>query len=491
MWRAPLLAFGFLSLFTGVAAGLARLGWTMPGSLGGFAWLHGPLMVSGFLGTVISLERAVALSRRWAYLGPLLAAAGGAAALAGMAVPAAALLFTAGAAVFLAASLEIHARQREAFTLVLALGALCWLAGNALWLGGLPPGAAVPSWIAFLVLTIAGERLELSRVLPPARGARIEFAILVGALLCGAGLSVFAWEAGTLLLAAALVGSAAWLLRRDVARRTIRMRGLPRYMALCLLAGYLWLVAGGAAILAAGGLGHAGPVYDAALHAVFVGFVFSMIFGHAPIIFPAVLRVAVPFSVWFYAPLALLHASLAVRLAGDWLPSASLRGWGGALNAVAVLLFVVAMVTAVARGRLSSRGAVGPGAGSGTGLRAAAVFVAVFGALTILAGGSTLFGEAAAGGSYVPFVVWFNFLAGFAYLAAAIGLWRARRWAAWLAIALAAFTVAVFGAFGVHIAAGGAFETRTVWAMAARSAIWIAVAWFAARHTAGGWRPAS
>ncbi len=57
--------------------------------------------------------------------------------------------------------------------------------------------------------------------------------------------------------------------------------------------------------------------YGAALHALTLGFVFSMVFGHAAIIFPAVLRVAVPYHPTFYVPLALLHVSLLVRVAGD------------------------------------------------------------------------------------------------------------------------------------------------------------------------------
>ena len=93
-------------------------------------------------------------------------------------------------------------------------------------------------------------------------------------------------------------------------------------------------------------------------------------------------------------------------------------------------------------------------------LRGAAAVAALSGALTIKSGGSALFGDGAAGGHYASFVIWFNFLAGFAYLAAAPGLWFGQRWSARLALCLAVFTVAVFGVFGVHIASGGLFEAR-------------------------------
>jgi len=84
---------------------------------------------------------------------------------------------------------------------------------------------------------------------------------------------------------------------------------------------------------------------------VLLGFVFSMVFGHAPIIFPAVLRVAVPYHPYFYVPLALLHASLVVRLAGDIALSLEWRAWGGALNAIALAAFVLGTISAVVRGR--------------------------------------------------------------------------------------------------------------------------------------------
>ena len=112
-------------------------------------------------------------------------------------------------------------------------------------------------------------------------------------------------------------------------------------------------------------------------------------------------------------------------------------------------------------------------------LRIAAVIATAFGALTVFSGGTALFGgpEArAAVGDAVPFVLWFNFLAGFAYIAAGIGLWQRRPWAARLAVAIALATLAVFAALGVHVAMGGAFEARTLGAMTLRSLVWVAIA---------------
>lgn len=340
--RAPLLVLGFASLVLGTAAGLARLAWEVPA--GALAAVHGPLMVCGFFGTVILLERAVALARRWAYLGPLAAGCGGLALILGAPPTAAQLLLALGSAVLLAGSVSVFLRSRTLFTFTLAAGAASWLIGNLLWLAGQTVFAGVPWWAGFLVLTIAGERLELSRFLPPSAPARRVFIAVLAGLTFG-----MAFEAR--LFGAALLALALWLLRQDIARRTVKDRGLTRFIAVCLLSGYAWLLLAGAIMLGAG-LVPGSAAYDAALHALMLGFVFSMVFGHAPVIFPAVLRVAVPYHPLFYAPLALLHLSLAVRLAGDAAGAFEWRSLGGLLNAVALAAFILNTIAAVIRGRL-------------------------------------------------------------------------------------------------------------------------------------------
>ncbi|MDT3683662.1 MAG: hypothetical protein RO009_01285 [Pseudorhodoplanes sp.] len=117
-------------------------------------------------------------------------------------------------------------------------------------------------------------------------------------------------------------------------------------------------------------------------------------------------------------------------------------------------------------------------------LRSASIIAVLFGLLTIQEGGAVIFwSETArrAAGQYVPFVVWFNFLAGFAYVIAGIGLWLRQRWTTAVAAAIAASTLVVFVAFGLHVAGGGAYELRTVVAMSLRSAVWIAIAFVAYR----------
>ena len=108
----------------------------------------------------------------------------------------------------------------------------------------------------------------------------------------------------------------------------------------------------------------------------------------------------------------------------------------------------------------------------------------LFGALTIFSGGRALFGDAearAAVGDAVPFVLWFNFLAGFAYVAAGIGLALSRRWALGLSLAILIATALIFAAFGVHVLGGGAFEMRTVGAMTLRTGVWAVISAVAMR----------
>ena len=363
--RLPLLLLGFVALFLGAGAGLARLGWTMPQVAAGAAALHGPLMVCGFFGVVIAVERAVAIGRAWAYAGPLLAGIGTLALLAG-AGAAGAWLYFGGSVVLLIASLDVLRRQRTGFMLVIALASACWCVGTALWALGEPVHRMVGWWLAFLVLTIAGERLELSRFMPPSPAASRVFGVIVALFFVTLVLWSKPWAVR--VAGASLLALAAWLFKQDIARRTVRQRGLTRFVAVCLLAGYVWLALGGA-VIAVAGLDPASASYDAALHALMLGFVFSMVFGHAPIIFPAVLRVPVPYHPGFYAPLALLHLAVALRVAGDGSGVYALTRWGGMLAALALLAFVLNTAAAVLRGvaeaRRAARGDAARPAGRG------------------------------------------------------------------------------------------------------------------------------
>lgn len=111
------------------------------------------------------------------------------------------------------------------------------------------------------------------------------------------------------------------------------------------------------------------------------------------------------------------------------------------------------------------------------------IVATLFGIATIKEGGTVLFTEAGnqGAGNFVPFVLWFNFFAGFAYILAGIMLFRLKSCSRKLSSVIAIATIIVFMIFGVHILNGGAYELRTVIAMTLRSGIWIAIAFFALR----------
>lgn len=355
MSRLPFLGLGILSLLAGLWGGLIRLPLNLPVPADHANWItfHGPLMICGFLGTVIGLERAIGLQAAWTYAAPLLTGAGALIFILGFLGPGGPALFALGSAAFLAVTFRVVQLQRALFTVTMSLGAAAWLTGNILWLAGQPVNRVVLWWAAFLVLTILGERLDLSRFQRQVRWAPPLLIASLAVFLGGIILSVFAQTAGERATGFGILALSLWLGRFDIARRTVRQTGLPRFMAICLLAGYVWLGVAGLLLLRFAPLAF-GPGYAAALHSLFLGFVFSMIFGHAPVIFPAVLNLPVAFRNRFYLHAGLLHFSLLLRVLAD------LSGWGegrqlgGLLNAAAILLFLANTVTSL--NRRSGRG---------------------------------------------------------------------------------------------------------------------------------------
>ncbi|MDR5674798.1 MAG: hypothetical protein QN138_00300 [Armatimonadota bacterium] len=337
--RLPLLVPGGLSLLVGMWVGLRRAGWPLPELAGAGLADHAALMISGFLGTLIALERAAALRRTWTFLAPALSGVGAVALLAGLPHQLAVLLFALSGAALSCAYLYVFRLQPAPFTTVMAAGGAAWLLGTLAWGAGLPVAAWVTCWAGFLVLTIVGERLELSRLTRLPRWGWHAFAGI--ALLHGAAslVSLAQPVLGLRLSGAAFVAWALWLARFDVARRTVRTPGLPRFAAVALLSAYAWLLVAGLLWLSSPGV-PAGLRYDAEIHALFLGFVFSMVFAHAPIIWPSVLGGEIRFSPRIYGHLLLLHFSLLLRVAAGlaaWGPG---RRWAVVLNTAAVLLFL-------------------------------------------------------------------------------------------------------------------------------------------------------
>jgi hypothetical protein len=357
MWRRLLILFcAMLCLGAGLWGGINRIGWEI--WAGAYLPLqHGPLMVSGFLGTLIGLERAVALGGGWTLAVPALTGLGAIVFHSGFYGPGC-LMVTAGSAGLLGLSLLGFRRQASWAVALMTAGAMSWLIGNLLWLLLNPIPRSVPFWAAFVILAIVGERLELNRfILHPAQKLR---PLWIGLILFSFGLvaSLF-WVWGVRLLGLGMMVFSLWLLSNDVARIGLSQESpSSRFRAISLLIGFLWLGLAGLQWVLFGYVPN-GPRYDAALHSIFLGFTLSMFFAHALIIFPNLLKRPFHFGKRLYFPLVLLHLSVLLRvgsdLAGWWrdreygemLSGVFLDGqkFGGLFNALSILLFMGCVIS--------------------------------------------------------------------------------------------------------------------------------------------------
>lgn len=340
------LAAGAAAMIVGLWTGLARLGMTLPGGLPALADFHGALMIGGFLGTVISLERAVAIGRWWAYAAPALSAIGAVMLIAGVPSFSAGAFLLAGIALTVNSAIVV-ARQPALFTVVLAIAVGCWVGGTLLWINGATAPGVAGWWLSFLVLTVAAERLELSRLLSPPRSSQLTFALATTLIVIGAAREELGREVAP-FSGIGLLMATAWLVKHDIALRTIRFSAQPRFTAACLLTGYWWLGTAGILLLAIPPT-TATFSYDAVVHALAIGFVLSMIFGHAPIILPAVVGLRVQYSAVAYGPLALLHLSVLLRVVADLCEWIDLRTLSGPLTIVALAGYAATLVVASRR----------------------------------------------------------------------------------------------------------------------------------------------
>jgi hypothetical protein len=353
--RPVFLVLVAASLLAGIAGGLMRLGVMLP-STAGSAWLgqaalaHAALMMGGFLGTVIGLERAVAVKHPAAFIAPLASGLGGLCLLLGQTAHGAGLGVVAAVA-FTVVNVVVVRRQWADHTLLLLAAAIAWLVGNLFFALRLDGAAVLPWWFAFLVMTIAAERLEMTRLMRRRPAAPALLLAILCAMVLGAGISAVSVEWGGVLYGLSLLLLALWLVTFDIARRTVRADGLSRYMAVCLLTGYVWLAVAGVA-WAGTALGL--PLRDVALHAMGLGFIFSMIMGHGPVILPAIARVKLQFGAFFYVPLLALHLSLAFRL-GWGAVEPQIRAAGAASNGLAIVLFAATVAGSAIAWRIRNR----------------------------------------------------------------------------------------------------------------------------------------
>lgn len=333
-----LLILAAAGLLTGLYSGLLRLGLLISGNPPVSPMAHGPLMINGFLATLIGLERSAALEKKWAYAAPVFMAASTMLLLIGFPTPSnwALVIGSLGLTTVMG---YLYYLQPKIYHLIMAFGALSLLVGNILFVAGFPIYELVAWWVAFPMLTIFGERLELNRIMRPPKHAQHIFTVLVISWIAALVITHFDRTIGWGLTSLLFIGIAGWLIQYDIARKTIKSKEWTKYSAICLLTGYGWLILAGGYGLRYG-FPTAGPIYDGLLHMLFVGFVFSMIFAHASVIIPSLSGKLVPWHPYFYLPLILLHSFLFIRIIADMIGLSPIRIIGSYGNVAAIVLFL-------------------------------------------------------------------------------------------------------------------------------------------------------
>lgn len=340
--RLPFVILAMLSLITGLLAGLQRIGWNLP--INNILPDHGAIMVGGFLGTLIILEKIIPLKRNILYVFPIISGASVVLFFIGQPIYSVACL------VFASAGLSIiffiyWIREKSSIYFLMVAGAICWLTGNILLIIHNFYPVSLPWWMAFVLLIITAERLELMKFLPVSSNQKMIFIGMLLTFVTGCLISFHG--VGNYLAAFSLVGSSIWLMRHDVVALNLRKKDLPRYVGVALLSGYFALLLSGTFLLI---LTEQPLGYDIVVHSFFIGFVFSMIFAHGPIILPGVLGIsAKPYHSIFFIWLAMLHGSWITRAISDITIDMQLRKYSGLISAIAIIGYFLSLAVVTIR----------------------------------------------------------------------------------------------------------------------------------------------
>lgn len=336
-----LLPLVLLGLLGGIAGGWIKLGSPiLPILESGIN--HGLLMVGGFLGTLISIERAMVMKKKaWLFI-PFLSGISTIFFLIGQDQVGIIALLTGSLGLSVIMQVQVI-RHTHFHSILLYLGAVCWFIGNFFaWHFGLI-AAGSSWWIGFLLFTIVGERLELSQFLPVPSWSKKALGALLGLFFIGLILPFHG--TGNEVMGVAVLLISVWLLIFDMAKVAAKKKAQFRYIGIGLRVGYLWLGAQGLILL----LMESHPLfYDLVLHTFFLGFTFSMIWAHAPIIFPTIFGIRqTPYHRILWWPWILFQGTLLGRIGFGLAENFEWRKIMGISNGYLILLmfgFMVAIV---------------------------------------------------------------------------------------------------------------------------------------------------
>jgi hypothetical protein len=346
--RLPIVFFALLCLLSGLWSGLHRIGWDINSFP--LAPHHGAIMVGGFLGTLISFEKIIPLKKKGLYVIPIFSALSLVFFFFGQPKIAMCVLVVASTALSLV-FLYYFRQQRSVIYVLMFIGAMCWFIGNVLVLTKSFYPLAFPWWAAFALFIIAAERLELMKFLPVKQLNKIMFVLFLLSFLAGV---LFSFHGiGNLICGFALIATSVWLMRNDVIGINIKKVGLPKFVAIALCTGYTAMLMTGIFFFS---LSDQWLNYDAIVHTFFLGFVFSMIFAHGPMILPGVMGIsATPFSKVFYVWLAVLQLSWLLRIFADASIAMELRKLSGLISAVSILGYFITLAVVTIQAKRNAK----------------------------------------------------------------------------------------------------------------------------------------
>ena len=332
------MPFFLLSLITGTIGGWYRMGWDI--YIPHTAASHGLLMVGGFMGGVITLERMITMKQKWWLIFPGVAALSVIVGLLGYSQ--AMILCQSMASMGMTLFYFHHLRNDQSgFWYILLLGALSWFIGNINFLITNTIPLSLPWWIGFILFTILGERLELTRFLPVSKAKLKVLYVLLGVSFISLALPLHG--VGHWLYICSLGGLIAWFSLNDMARKSIKKPGYSRYLGTGILTGYGWLAIHLLAFL----FFKDQPLgYDLFIHTFFLGFGFSMIWAHAPMILPAVLKLPNrPYHPVLWIMWSIFQVSLLARILVSVMEWESLRRILGMINGLSIFLMFGTLIT--------------------------------------------------------------------------------------------------------------------------------------------------
>ncbi len=333
--KIPFMLLVLASLLTGILTGWFRAGFNIP-ALGGLYLDHAAIMTGSFLGTVILIERIVAMKKIYLFAFPIINASSLIFYFLNLEEIAFLCLIIGALGLFYVFFL-INKKHSDLPHQIMWAGTAAWLIGNVHLLIFHGYAHSILWWMAFLLLTIVGERLELSRFLPISSTKRKALVFLLFVFLISCILPFHL--GGQMLTGITLLLIAFWLMFYDMARKSVKKPGVHRFSAIALFFGYGWLVLSGLLFI----LNDTGFIsYDSLIHSFFLGFVFSMIFAHAPIILPGVLGINYkPFHSSLYLWVLLFQLSLIIRIVGGMFRFPLWKQYASLANGILILCFIL------------------------------------------------------------------------------------------------------------------------------------------------------